>query len=75
MKNHFAKVCRRRRSRSNFAGTDDESSFSEAETEMSEEEYSEYDENQDREEEHSEGRLFATRAQDFRSRPKRGTRR
>lgn len=75
MKNHFAKVCRRRRSRSNFAGTDDESSFSEAETEMSEEEYSEYDENQDREEEHSEGRLFATKAQDFRSRPKRGTRR
>lgn len=67
--NHFAKVCRRRKSRSNFAGTDEESNFTDTETEMSECEYSEHDEDQNNE--CTESRLLATRAQDFRTRPKR----
>ena len=69
IKNHFSKVCRRR-SRSNYAGTDDETSGSDAE--VSECNYSgreDYDE-QCYEEECTESRILATKAQGFRPRPR-----
>lgn len=72
IKNHFSKVCRRR-SRSNFAGTDDdEYTASGSETEVSECNYSGRDEEYDTdfENECTESRHFAARTQGFRRRPR-----
>jgi hypothetical protein len=69
LSNHFSKVCRRR-SRSNFAGTDDEYTASGSETEVSESNYSGRDEDTDFENECTESRHFAARAQGFRRRPR-----
>lgn len=70
LKNHFSKVCRRR-SRSSFAGTDDEYTASGSDTEVSECNYSgREDEATDFEEECTVSRHLAARAQDFRHRPR-----
>jgi len=71
VKNHFSKVCRRR-SRSNFAGTDDEYTASGSDTDVSECNYSGHEEEEatDFEEECTTSRHLAVRAQGFRSRPR-----
>lgn len=71
LKNHFSKVCRRR-SRSNYAGTDDDYITSGSDTEVSECNYSgrENDDEQGYEEECTESRILATKAQGFRPRPR-----
>ena len=68
LKNHFSKVCERR-SRSGFAGTDDEY-FTGSDTDVSECNYSGQDgeDAHDYEEECTESRHLAARAQDFRFR-------